>query len=71
MPREALEQPQAQRLMARAAYYPGALLGGLPPQPWFWSDAPQLLAAVGGAIGMAVIARRLARPPTARLAGDS
>ena len=37
------------------SYYPGVLLGGLPPRPWPVSDAPQLLAAIVGAFGLAVL----------------
>ena len=52
--------------------YPGVFAGGLPPQPWPDSDAPQALAAVAGAVGIFAIAgstlaacrrRRRSSPP--------
>ena len=50
--------------------YPGVFTGGLPPLPLPDSDAPQLLAAVAGAVGLFAVAgstlvasRRRRRPP--------
>jgi hypothetical protein len=36
--------------------YPGVLLGGLPPTPTMDTDLPQLLAAVVGLAGIALLA---------------
>jgi hypothetical protein len=41
------------------SYYPGVLFGGLPPTPWRVSDAPQLVAAIVGGVGLvALVIRR-------------
>lgn len=45
------------------SYYPGAFLGGLPPTPSLMSDAPQALAALGGAVGLVYSALTLVRSP--------
>ena len=42
------------------SYYPGVLLGGLPPTPWPVSDAPQLLAALVGGVGLIALMLRRA-----------
>jgi hypothetical protein len=43
-------------------YYPGVLLGGLPPEPLAFSDLPQALAAVIGGVGLVTLIARAMRP---------
>lgn len=50
------------------SYYPGVLLGGLPPKPWPVSDAPQLLAAIVGGVGLVAL---IVRGGKARMPRDS